>query len=81
MMAIDDDSNKEINNKYELVRKILSNFAIDLCIKDSQYVIKPNEKIYEVIFCIISNNKDQYGDDFVKGIVKFDKYKPYLKQA
>lgn len=70
------DPNREAKNKYDLVKKILANFAIDLYLEGDCYVLKPNNKIFELIACLISTdeNKKQniYNTPFFKEASKFD---------
>lgn len=70
--------NGEIKTRYEIVKKLFSGVCIDLYAEGNHYVLKPKKEVYEVVFNIINNDKDQYNDDFVKEVEKFDKCKEYL---
>lgn len=83
---------KTKKKKYDIIKIILSKFGIILKAPSKQIYIDGQRKrvktytmwydpnIYNIIYCKIHNNKDDYQDDFVNYIRNFIKYKCYIKE-
>lgn len=77
-------------NTYQISKAILTRFGIDVYksykdrfnkgvrIKDTFINLRRNKRIHEIIYCLISNNRNDYDKSFVDTIDNYNKYQDYI---